>query len=222
MARRAVPCPTIRSRDDRVYGVLSSIVDALRGGGSVDQSAADGPSESDAIRVIRPVVVPAQFLVFGPILAGFVAVFPGFFTFIVSNALAGRFGPILGPALVVYTLAFVVILALLGLRAFYQPGLTTYSIYPDRIEFEEGLLNRQRRTVLLDRIIDVQLTEGVLQRTAGAGTVRLITQGFVGQGEGRLMNRTLFMWNVPDPGGVYGLVRSLAVGGRGIKSHLPE
>lgn len=192
------------------------------GGESVDQAPEGGPRDSDAIRVIRPVVVPAQFLVFGPILAGFLAIFPGFFTFVLSNMLAGRFEPVLGPGLVAYTLAFAMILVLLGLRAFYQPGLTTYSIYPDRIEFEEGLLNRQRRTVLLDRIIDVQLTEGVLQRTVGAGTVRLVTQGLVSQGEGRLTNRTLFMWNVPDPGGAYELVRSLAVGGRGIKSHLPE
>lgn len=188
----------------------------------MDQALEGEPRDSDAIRVIRPVVVPAQFFVFGPILAGFLAIFPGFFTFVVSNMLAGQFQPFLGPALVAYAFAFVMILALLGLRAYYQPGLTSYSIYPNRIEFEEGLLNRQRRTVLLDRIIDVQLTEGVLQRTAGAGTVRLMTQGLVSQGAERLTNRTLFMWNVPDPGGVYELVRSLAVGGRGIKSHLPE
>jgi uncharacterized membrane protein YdbT with pleckstrin-like domain len=176
---------------------------------------------ADAIRVIRPVVVPAQFFVFGPILAGFVAIFPGFFTFIVSNALAEQFDPVFGPALVAYGLAFAIVWALFGLRAYQQPSLTTYSIYPDRIEFTEGLLNRQRRTVFLDRIIDVQLTEGVFQRMVGAGTVRLVTQGLVSQGEGRLTNRTLFMWNIPDPGGVYELVRSLAVG-RGIKFHLPE
>ena len=177
---------------------------------------------SDAIRVIRPVVVPAQFLVFGPILAGFLAIFPGFFTFVVSNMIAGGFEPLVGPALAVFAVAFVAILALFGLKVFYEPGLTSYAIYPDRIEFEEGLLNRQRRTVLLDRIIDVQLTEGVLQRAAGAGTVGLVTQGLVSQDEGRLTNRTFHMSNVPDPGGVYELVRSLALGDRGTKSSPPE
>lgn len=174
------------------------------------------------IRVIWPVVVPAQFFVFGPILAGVLAILPGFVTFAVSNMLAMRFEPVVGPALVVYALAFVALLALVGMRAFYQPGLTSYSIYADRIEFEEGLLNRQRRTVLLDRIIDVHLTEGVLQRTVGAGTVGLVTQQLVSQGEGRLMNQTFHLTNVPGPGGVYELVRSLALGGHGPKSSLPE
>ncbi len=185
---------------------------------------------SEPIRVIRPVVVPAQFLVWGPLAAGFLAIFPGFFTFVISNMfamwsrdmLAMRFEPVVGPGLAVFGLAFAAILSLIGLKVFYEPGRTSYAIYPERIEFEEGLLNRQRRTVLLDRIIDVQLTEGVLQRAAGAGTVGLVTQQIISQGEGRLTNRTFHMSNVPDPGGVYELVRSLALGDRGTKSSPPE
>ena len=68
----------------------------------------------------------------------------------------------------------------------------------------------------------MQLTEGVLQRTAGAGTVTLVTQQLVSQGDGRLSNRTFWLYNVPDPGGVYELIRSLALGGRGTKSVIPE
>jgi uncharacterized membrane protein YdbT with pleckstrin-like domain len=167
-------------------------------------------------------VVPAQFLVVGPIAAGFLAIFPGFFTFVISNMIAMSFEPRFGPGLAAYGLSFAVILGLIGLRAFYEPGLTTYAIYPDRIEFEEGLLNRQRRTVLLDRIIDVRHTEGILQRTVGAGSISLVTQQLVSQGDGRLSNRTFQLSNVPDPAGVYELVRSLALGGRGAKSVIPE
>ncbi len=36
------------------------------------------------IRVIRPIVVPAQFFVWGPLISAFVALFPGFFTFVIS------------------------------------------------------------------------------------------------------------------------------------------
>lgn len=167
-------------------------------------------------------VVPAQFPVFGSLVAGFLAIFPGFLTFVISNMIAGRFEPVLGPAFVAYGLGFIVILALVGLRAFYQPGVTTYAIYPDRIEVEVGLLNRRRRTVFLDRIIDVQLTEGILQRTVGAGSVTLVTQQLVGQGDGRLSSRTFLLINVPDPVGVYELIRSLALGDCGIKASLPE
>jgi uncharacterized membrane protein YdbT with pleckstrin-like domain len=190
----------------------------VRGGGSVHQlDGASGP-----IRVIRPVVVPAQFLVWGPIVAGFLAFFPGVFTFVISNMLAMRFSPSFGPGFFAYNLAFAVILVLIALKVFYQPRLTTYAIYPDRIEFEEGLLNRQRRTVLLDKITDVQLSEGVLQRTAGAGSITLVTDQLVSFDQGRLLNRTFQLTNVPDPGEVYELIRSLALGGRGVKSPLPE
>ena len=180
------------------------------------------PRPCEPIRLIRPMVIPAQFLVGGPIAAGFLAIFPGFFTFVISNMIAMSFEPRLGPGLVVYGMAFVVILGLIGLKAFYEPGLTTYVIYPDRIEFEEGLLNRQKRTVLLDRIIDVGLTEGVLQRTAGAGSVSLVTQQLISQDDGRLSNRTFRLSNVPDPSGVYELIRSLALGGRGKESVIEE
>src|SRR4051812_38622801 len=106
------------------------------GGWDVDHDTGTVSRAHEPIRVIRPVVVPAQFPVFGPIIAGFLAILPGFFTFAVSNMMDMRAEPVLGPALVVYALAFVAILALVGLRAFYQPGLTSYAIYPDRIEFE--------------------------------------------------------------------------------------
>jgi membrane protein YdbS with pleckstrin-like domain len=189
-----------------------------RGGGSVHQvDGASGP-----IRVIQPVIVPAQFLVWGPIVAGFLAFFPGFFTFVISNMLAMPFSPTFGPGLVAYGLVFAVILGLIGLNVFFAPRLTSYAIYPDRIEFAEGLFSRRRRTVLLDKIMDVQLSEGVLQRTAGAGSIVLVSNQIMSLGQGRWSNQTFRLSNVPDPGGVYELIRSLALGGRGVKSTLPE
>ena len=89
--------------------------------------------------------------------------------------------------------------------------MTTYRIYRDRIESEEGLVNRQRRTVLIGRIIDVQLTEGVLQRTRGAGTVTLVIQPLVSQGQGHLAHQTIRLGNIPQPREVYDLIRSLAL-----------
>lgn len=180
------------------------------------------PTASDPVRVIRPIVIPAQFLVGGPIAAGFLAIFPGFFTFVLSNMIAMSFEPRLWPCLVAFVLSFAVILGMIGLKVFYEPGLTTYAIYPDRIEFEEGLLNRRKRTVLLDKIIDVQLTEGVFQRTAGAGSISLVTPQIVSRGDGRLSNRTFRLSNLPDPGGVYELIRSLALSGHRTKPVIPE
>jgi hypothetical protein len=64
---------------------------------------------------------------------------------------------------------------------------------------------------VLDQVIDVELSEGVLQQTQGAGTVKLVTQQLVSQGEGRLSNRTIALRNIPQPKEVYELLRSLAL-----------
>jgi uncharacterized membrane protein YdbT with pleckstrin-like domain len=89
--------------------------------------------------------------------------------------------------------------------------VTTYRIYRDRIEFEEGLVNRRERTVLIGGIIDMRLTENVLQRPQGAGTVTLVIQPFVSQAQGHLAHQTVSLSNVPEPKGVYDLIRSLAL-----------
>ena len=73
----------------------------------------------------------------------------------------------------------------------------------------------------LDTIIDVQLTEGVLQRTVGAGSITLVTQQLVSQAEGRLSNRSFQLTNVADPVGAYEWIRSLALGFRETRATLP-
>jgi hypothetical protein len=173
----------------------------------------------------QPVVVPAQFFVWGPLIAGFVAIFPGFFTFVISNMVTmwsgGPFaqidrGPVVGYGAAVFLLSFVACLGLLWVKCFQEPGRTTYAIFPDRLEYDEGLWNRHRRTVVFDQVIDVELTEGVLQQSRGAGTVTLVTQQLVSGQDGRLSNRRVALRNVPQPREVYELVRSLALtkGGR--------
>jgi uncharacterized membrane protein YdbT with pleckstrin-like domain len=172
--------------------------------------------EGTPIRQINPVVVPAQYFVWGPIIAGFISIFPGFFTFVVSQMVGNPFeqlrrGPDPTYGVAVFLLAFVVCMSLLWMKFFKEPERTTYSIYPDRIEYDEGLWNRHRRTVVFDQVIDVELTEGVLQQTREAGTVTLVTQQLVSGQDGKLSNRRIALQNVPHPREVYELVRSLAL-----------
>lgn len=173
--------------------------------------------EDKPMMEVRPVVVPAQFAVVGPLAAGFFALFPGMFTFIISNiiaAVAGRDlfgGPVIVYGLVVYLLAFAGVLYLVYLKMFVEPRRTSYAVFKDRIEYDEGLLTRHRRTLVFDQVIDVHLTEGVLQQTRGAGTITLITQQLVSSGEAHLSNRQIAMRNVPEPRKIYDLVRSLAM-----------
>ena len=172
--------------------------------------------ENTPIREIKPVVVPAQYFVWGPLIAGFISLFPGFFTFVISQMVGDPFerlgrGPDPTYGLVVFGLSFVVCMGLLWVKCFKEPERTTYSIFPDRVEYDEGLLNRHRRTLVFDQVIDVELTEGVLQQTQQAGTVTLVTQQLVSGQDGKLSNRRIALTNVPQPREVYELVRSLAL-----------
>lgn len=172
------------------------------------------------LREIKPVVVAGQFLVWGPLLSAFVAVIPGVFAFVLSNLFvigfagglgedpihAGSGGVVIIYGLIAYLLAFVACMTILGFKAFRTPANTTYTIFPDRIEFEEGFVNYQRRTVVLDQVMDVILHQSALQRKRGAGTIVLIA---------RLGTRAVVLKDVPDPVEVYELIRKLALEKKG-------
>jgi len=167
--------------------------------------------EITPIREIKPVVVPVQYFVCGPFIAGFISLFAGFFVFVISNMISQQFTPVVGYGVAAFVISFIICMVLIGIKAFIEPSRTTYTIYPDRVEFYEGLWNRSQRTLVFDQVIDVELTEGVLQQTQGAGTVTLVTQQLVSEGEGTLSNRRIALSNVPQPSEVYELIRSLAL-----------
>src|SRR5438067_498309 len=132
--------------------------------------------ENTRIREVRSVVVPAQFFVLGIPMA-FLPAALGFLMLLSCGMLvAGR--DISDQNLPFFVIgcgiaAFVILISGLVLSGIREFSRTTYTIYPDRVEYAEGFWNRQRRTVAFDEVIDVGLTEGVLQRTRGAGTVTL-------------------------------------------------
>jgi len=173
--------------------------------------------EETPVMEVKPVVVPAQFFVFGPLAAAFFAVFPGMFVFVGSNIIGGLIGgnlfggPIVVYGLVAYLLAFAGMMYLMYLKVFVEPKRTSYAVFKDRLEYDEGFLTRHRRTLVFDQVIDVHLTEGILQQTKGAGTIVLTTQQLVSAGEGKLSNRQIALRNVPEPRQAYDLVRSLAM-----------
>lgn len=161
---------------------------------------------------VQPVVVPMQYVVFGPLGAGFISIFPGMFAFVISNMIARSFDPVIGYGLAAYLLSFALVMFLLYLKAFKEPGKTKYRIFENKLEYYEGFFNRRQRTVVFDQVIDVLLNEGVFQQSKGAGSITLITQQLVSSGNGKLSNRGVVLKNVPKPQEVYDLIRGLAVG----------
>ena len=171
------------------------------------------------IQEVQPVVIPAQYFVFGPLAAAFISIFPGMFTFIISNMIVRSFDPVIHFGLIVYLLSFALAMFHLYLKCFKEPEKTAYRIFENKLEYYEGLLSRHQRTVVFDQVIDVQLTEGLLQQTKNAGSITLITQQLVSSGEGKLSNRSVVLKNVPRPQEVYDLLRGLAINNNETREH---
>ncbi len=169
--------------------------------------------KEEPIREVQPVVVPMQYLVFAPLAAGFISLFPGGFAFVISNMIAQSFDPVIVYGLVAYGISFAIVMYLLYLKAFKEPGKTRYRIFENRLEYYEGFLNRQQRTVVFDQVIDVLLSEGIFQQGKSAGSITIITQQLVSSGQGKLSNRSAVLKNVPHPQEVYDLIRGLAIDG---------
>lgn len=164
---------------------------------------------STPVREFRPVVVPTDMLI-AVFPCGFISIFPAFFTFVISNMLSrNRFDPVFGMAIGVYCVAFAATMVFAYLKVFQEPGKTVYRLYPERLEFFEGMFTRVQRTVLFDNVLEVQLTEGVLQRGYGAGTISLVTRQLVSRGEGQMGNRTIHVRNIPQPQAMYDQLRTL-------------
>ena len=172
--------------------------------------------DDNPILEVKPVIVPLQYFVWGPVSSAFISIFPGFGVFIISNMIlgflddAGFDGPVITYGLIAYVISFIASMYFIYLKAFVEPTRTTYSIYDDRIEYYEGFLNRNHRTLLYDQVIDVQLAEGILQQTKNAGTITLITQQLVESGDAKLSNRRISLRNVPNPQELYEVIRSSA------------
>jgi uncharacterized membrane protein YdbT with pleckstrin-like domain len=171
---------------------------------------------NEPLREIRPVVVPAQYYLWGPLISFGVALFTGVFVGGLYTAWSDPFNPakessVFHPGIIVFFLVFSVAMVLIYLQVFFGPAKTRYTIFPDRVEYDEGLWTRHRRTLVFDQVIDVELTESVLQQTRAAGTVTLVTRQLVSGANNQLANQRVALRNVPEPKDVYELLRSLAL-----------
>ena len=124
--------------------------------------------------------------------------------------IAQSFDPVVRYGLIVYLISFAVVMYLLYLKCFLEPGKTTYRIFENKLEYDEGFLNRRKRTVVFDQVIDVLMTESVFQQAKNAGSLTLMTQQLVSTGDGKLSNRAVVLKNLPEPQEVYDLIRGLA------------
>lgn len=80
------------------------------------------------------------------------------------------------------TLAVIIFFLVFILAYFYQQRTyfnTEYTIYPDRIEYTEGFLGAEAKTVLLKNAVGCNLVRGIIQKQFGLGSIRIDMPGFV-------------------------------------------
>ena len=53
--------------------------------------------------------------------------------------------------------------------------VTSYKVYSDRIEFEEGFINHKYTTIKIEDVKEIHLTQNFLQRMVNIATVRFVT-----------------------------------------------
>ena len=168
--------------------------------------------EREPLIEFQPIAVPGQFWVQGPVIAGMIAIIPAFLGFVLTNMVMQPVGPpdvIVG--VIFYVISFVGILGLVWLKAFVEPERSRYTIYEDSIEYESGLWNRSRRTIAINHVVDVQLTEGIFQQRVQAGTVTLLIQQMQIDDHGAVSPLRFTLQNIPHPQEIYELLRSLAL-----------
>lgn len=53
--------------------------------------------------------------------------------------------------------------------------VTSYKVFPARIEFEEGFLNPKYTTIKIEDIKEIHFSQNFVQRNAKLGTIKFIT-----------------------------------------------
>ena len=88
----------------------------------------------------------------------------------------GDFGDIFSFGFWLFTLFFIaLVVGICLLKAFLFYKSTQYTIFDDRIELKQGILNTTFTSIKLKNIREVHLSENFLQKLCSLGTIKFIT-----------------------------------------------
>lgn len=87
-------------------------------------------------------------------------------------------------------------------------GETNYRFYPDRLEYVEGFWTAEQKSVPYDRITEVNLRRGLIQRMYGLGTISLTTPATVSASAGRSYSG-IRLQDIREPETFYESVKTL-------------
>jgi membrane protein YdbS with pleckstrin-like domain len=162
-----------------------------------------------------------------PVFVGWIAVvvqlpFQLFFTIWAGGFFGGMSATLLHvepPPFVIFgAAAFVLVplVSVLGKKLNYER--TEYRFYDDRLEFDEGYFNVNRKVVRYEDVLEITLRKGFLQRFCGLGTIYLATEAtgstsannpFFALGFGNISGSGVGIRDLTDPDGNYERLKGL-------------
>ena len=177
--------------------------------GRPGRDATDPTAPSEPIMTLAPVFVPAlQVLGHIPIFL-FLGLWGGFFfggfsMFFIDflDVAIPKWAPFVG-----FGLLFSCVMPVISYRMNRKSyAKTSYTFYPDKLEYFEGFFTVEEKTIALDRVTEVQLRKGAVQKKYGLGTILLATPASSVGGRSASGIRIL---DIENPDEVYAQVKRL-------------
>ena len=164
--------------------------------------------EGTPVLELRPQFVPSvQMAAFVPLFL-FLGLWGGFFFGGFSQVFLGMFEsdiPRWAP-FVFFGAVFALVLPVFAFRAVRKTyAATTYRVFPHKLDYYEGFFTVEEKTVPLERVTEVNLRKGPLQRKHGLGTVVLSTPAT----SNRRATAGIRLNDVLEPDAVYAQVKEL-------------
>jgi membrane protein YdbS with pleckstrin-like domain len=177
-----------------------------------DSPELPGSRPGEPILTFRPVFVPNLTLLSVIPFQIFFAIWMGGFLGIAGFMLLGVVlelptGVALIPAVLGALLGFIGLPVLVFIARKRTYADTEYRFYRDRLEYAEGFWTAENKSIKYDRIAEISLRRGVIQKRFGLGTIYLGTPA-TGYAQGGARSGILLR-DIADPGEAYERVKEL-------------
>lgn len=190
-------------------GTLAGSADSSGGGATATAAA---PDTSEPVLTLQPVFIPWVVIlatlpgaVFFALWAG---LFLGGFSGVAIDALGLNISPV-APGVFFAALALVGIpgVTYYAKRSTYAD--TEYKFFPDRLEYAEGFWAAEQKMIPYEKITEVSMRSGIIQRMYGLGTIYLATPATGSMNQGSKSFSGIKLRDIPDAQDVYGRVRQV-------------
>jgi len=109
------------------------------------------------------------------------------------------------PVIIVAVIALFCVIFLSCFFAFETNKKTIYHFYKTKVEYHEGFLGKDTKTLKYNRVLETELKKGIIQQIYGVGSIYLTTGGVSASGS----SNGVFIIDIPNPDKNYRVIKEL-------------